>query len=250
MLKTEFNKTKGQELRVLCPGCKRDTRHIVLQSVEQRGREDIEEDFWIDWEATYQIIQCQGCLQVSFIEKRSNSEDWDHGIGRPIIRENRYPKCSVSTLHMKNFFGVPLKLKRIYREILDCYNNEIFTMCAVGLRAIVEGICNEMQITDGPVDVNKRGKLITIRKRNIEGKIAGLHEKGVLSKKDSEILHEHRFMGNEAVHELASPLAEELKLAIEIIEHVLENVFELPEKAEELKFKRNLRSKKAGKKLF
>lgn len=237
MLKTEFDKSKGKEFKVLCPHCKVETRHIVLQSVEQKGREEPDEDFWIDWWATYQTLQCQGCLEISFRVTSSNSEDYGPR-GEPIIRENLYPKRSKDTLPTKDFLKVPRKLRRIYREVIDCYNNGNLIMCAVGLRAIVEGICNAMNIKDGPIEV--RGKIV--RKKNIEGKIAGLHEKGILSKKDSEILHEHRFMGNEAVHELASPSEEELKLAIEIIEHMFENIFELPEKAAELLFKRAQRT--------
>lgn len=248
-IKIEFNKTKDNILRVLCPAeCKTQTRHIVLQSVEQKGRHYYEEDFWVDWQATYQTLECQGCSEISFRAESSNSEDWDPRTGEAIIREELYPKRSKDTLPIKDFsLEVPPKLRRIYREVIDCYNNEILTMCAVGLRSIVEGLCNEMKITDGPVEITTRGKLITIRKKNIEGKIAGLHEKGILTKKESEILHEHRFMGNEAVHELSSPSTEELKLAIEISEHMLDSVFELPEKAKELKFKRTLRNKKAGK---
>ena len=37
------------------------------------------------------------------------------------------------------------------------------------------------------------------------------------------------------MHELARPSAEELKSAVEIVEHVLEQLYELPEKAEELR---------------
>lgn len=77
------------------------------------------------------------------------------------------------------------------------------------------------------------------------GKISGLSEKGILTKKNSEILHEHRYLGNEAVHELSQPSEEEVKLAIEIIEHTLESLYEISEKAEELRMRKSKRQKKS-----
>jgi hypothetical protein len=108
-------------------------------------------------------------------------------------------------------------------------------MCAAGLRAIVEGICVEAGVKDGPVVVNATGGGTKIvRKKNLEGKISGLNEKGIIAKNYCEILHEHRYMGNEAVHELAMPSREELQLAISIVEHTLDSVFEIPLKASTL----------------
>ena len=73
------------------------------------------------------------------------------------------------------------------------------------------------------------------RKDNLEGRIAGLQEKGLLTQASAQTLHEHRYLGNDAVHELARPSEDELRLAIEIIELTLEQLYELPEKAEELR---------------
>ena len=42
-------------------------------------------------------------------------------------------------------------------------------------------------------------------------------------------------MGNEALHELSSPSASELKMAIAILEHTIENLYEFQHKAGELK---------------
>ncbi len=47
-------------------------------------------------------------------------------------------------------------------------------------------------------------------------------------------LHSLRFIGNEAAHELAAPTVEELKLAIEICEDLLNYLYELDYKAQKL----------------
>ena len=46
----------------------------------------------------------------------------------------------------------------------------------------------------------------------------------------AEILHALRFIGNEAVHELTAPPEDDLKAAIEIVEHTLENLYGLSAK--------------------
>ena len=82
---------------------------------------------------------------------------------------------------------------------------------------------------------DKSGGTKVVRRDNLEGRISGLQEKGLLTKSSAQTLHEHRYLGNLAIHELARPSADELKLAIEIVEHVLEQLYELPEKAAELR---------------
>jgi hypothetical protein len=72
----------------------------------------------------------------------------------------------------------------------------------------------------------------------LQGKINGLHEKGKLTKEHAEILHEHRYLGNTSIHDLAAPSKEELSLALEIIEHVFDTIYEIPEKAIQLRHKR------------
>ncbi|MBJ7312299.1 DUF4145 domain-containing protein [Rugamonas sp. CCM 8940] len=113
-------------------------------------------------------------------------------------------------------------------------------MCAAGLRALVEGICSEQGIVDGPVEFPaKGGGTQILRRTDLSGQIGGLHEKGLLTKSSADTLHEHRYLGNSAVHELARPPDEELKLAVEILEHTLDALYEMPEKAAQLRMRRN-----------
>ena len=235
-LETEYNKTEDQILKLLCPDCEIETRHVVLQSVDLKGHEEPDPSFWFSWEAHYQTVQCQGCLAISFRIESLNSEDVDPMDGSPYITESLYPKRNKDSLIIKEFLNTPRNLKRIYREIIDSFNNDDFTLCAAGLRSIIEGICSELGVKTGPVEVrDKGGKNKIIRKNNLQGKISGLFERGTLSRTNANILHEHRFLGNEAVHELSQPSQEELKLAIQIVEHTLETIFEIPLKAKELK---------------
>ncbi len=241
MSKTEVkyaeNKTKDKLISVQCATCNRATKHRVVVSFDEDGTAyDTDEQWSVDWVDNYQVVQCQGCETISFRHVHWFSEDQDPFTGDDGSTERLYPKRSSNSINPKGFYNVPSNLRRIYGELVDCFNNDSPTLCAAGLRALVEGVCAQQGVVDGPVQIPaKGGGTQTVRKDNLEGRIAGLQEKGLLTQSSAQTLHEHRYLGNSAVHELARPSEAELKLAIEIVEHTLEQLYELPEKAEELK---------------
>lgn len=247
-VKIEENKSKGEKFKAFCATCKTETNHTVTQSVDAKGSEVIHygpndnESDSIDWRDHYQIIQCLGCDAFSFRHKNWFSEAQEY-YGSDDYKDGTttllYPQRSKDILNAKDFYNAPKNLRAIYKEVVNCFNGDSPVMCAAGLRATIEGLCAEHSVTDGPVEVQKaEGKVEIKRKDNLEGKISGLCEKGVLTKKNADVLHEHRYMGNSAVHELSRPAEEDLRLAIEIIEHVLESLYEIPEKADVLRASR------------
>jgi len=243
-LKLDENKSKGESVRVHCAECARQTKYLVLQSADQTGSEIVDQDHGssVDWADHYQIVQCQGCETISFRHLHWFSEhqdfDWDG------TTERLYPQRSNNTLTTRDFHNVPAALRRIYRETIDAFNYDALTLCAGGLRALVEGICAEQGVADGPVEITRPdGTTETKRKDNLQGKISGLHDRGILTKQNSDVLHEHRYLDNEALHELQQPPPTKLTLAIEIIEHTLEGLYEIPRKADEL---RHSKSKRTG----
>lgn len=230
-LKVVENETKDKIVFIHCIECKRSTRHRVTVSLDKSGSEfDREEGWGVEWSDRYQVIECQGCETVSFrhLSWFSEAQDYDDDG----TTERVYPLRNKDAINVRPYHNVPPNLRRIYTELIDCFNNDSPTLCAAGLRALVEGICAQQGIIDGPVEVlAKGGGKQTVRRDNLEGRIAGLQEKGLLTQPSAQTLHEHRYLGNSAVHELARPSTDELKLAIEIVEHVLEQLYELPEKA-------------------
>lgn len=242
--KYSLGRSAGKEEKILCLDCAKRTNHRVEVSFEHDGSEVDEDHGWsFDWSNDYQIVRCLGCDSISFRHLESTSEDFP-GAGPG---ERLYPKRAAASIPKKDFDTLPPAVERIYGEVIDCYNDDIYTLCAAGLRAIVEGICADQNVVDGPVEIPvPAGGTKTVRKSNLEGMIFGLHEKGLLTAKNAATLHEHRFLGNHAVHELKKPSTIELRLAIEIIEHTLEQIYELPEKANELKRRINSKAKGAA----
>lgn len=235
------DKSRGVKLSVFCEHCQHPTNHVVEGSYFKEYSVSDEVAGWsIDGSDDFQIIQCQGCDAISFRHLSWFSEN-DFGPFDDGTVERLYPKRGSALMPTRDFYNVPPNLRRIYGESVECFNNESSTLCAAGLRALVEGVCAEQGIKDGPV--SSAGAASPVRKPNLEGKIGGLQEKGLLTPRNAEYLHSHRFLGNDAVHQLARPSDSELRLAIEIVEHVLDQLYELPEKAAQLRQARALRKK-------
>lgn len=235
---TVENQTKGLIKPVFCLMCKRSTRHLVSVSLDKNGSAWHRDEAWnVSWSETYQVLECQGCSTISFSHSSWFSEDEQDG--EDGVVERLYPMRKQGNLIARSFQNVPPALRRIYTESIDCFNSESNTLCAAGLRALVEGICSEQGILDGLVECPaKGGGTQTLRRTDLSGRIAGLHEKGLLTKSSADTLHEHRYLGNSAVHELARPTEIELKLAVEILEHTLDSIYEMPEKAARLRVHR------------
>ena len=106
---------------------------------------------------------------------------------------------------------------------------------------IVEGICAAYGVKKGPVEKEIKGKMEIRQSDKLDGKISGLREKGILTKNKAELLHAHRYLGNDALHELQVPSVEELRLGMEIIEHVLVELYEIQDKAKEMEWRRRQR---------
>lgn len=252
--KTTENKTKGEETKEYCLRCKAKTMHKVMSSFDIDGSEeciyesgDFSEDsieYTIDWSHNYQIIKCLGCNVITFKHliwcSENTSEDDD---GTSIYL---YPERFENDITTRNYTDLPFSIERIYKETIKCFNNGNHILCAAGLRAIIDGICSSKNIKDGPVKkISSDGTEKTIIRKDLQAKIEGLHAKGLLTMDNANILHEHRFLGNKAIHELEQPTAEELKIAIEIIESTLYNIYDFPSKAAKLRAKRLKRLEKS-----
>jgi hypothetical protein len=226
-----MNDKRQNILKALCSQCKQETNHRILHSVNKSI--NYMDAVYID--SCWQIIECNGCENISFRQSSISSEDYDHYTGRTNEHISLYPNISIDTLAIKTYYNIPQKVKVIYRETIEAYNNDQFILCSAGLRAIIEGICNSEGITKGLVEIEQNGEKKLVNKSDLRGKIGGLYEKGLLTKNHADFLHEHRFLGNSALHTLQQPTKKELKLAIEIVEHTLDNIYELSEKVNDLR---------------
>ena len=203
-----------------CNSCRQHTNHKEVRSYSQTYTPEDDPDMPVDYaEGTWQIVQCAGCERVSFRELWLTSEHW---ATNEDPTEHRYPEVDKDQVPVKSFRQAPDNINRIYKESIRSFNIGNYILCAAGLRAVIEGICEEK--------IAKNEQMKTKKLYTLEKKINSLQKKKILSKEHAEILHALRFIGNEAVHELTAPPGEELKAAIEIVEHTLENLYGLSAK--------------------
>lgn len=202
---TELPDKPSRKKILFCNLCKTETNHIC-QSEHLRYRE-YEENYWE--QNRYRLWICAGCesatLEVAYQDVGYGSEDnWDL---------DYFPKREENDVKGKSFRKLPDKLNKIYRETIQAFNNNLNVLCAVGLRALIEGICE---------DKGMKGN-------NLEVKIDGL--KSILPTNIVTNIHNFRFIGNTAIHELTPPEKHALRLAIEIVEDLLNFLYELDYKA-------------------
>ena len=227
-------------MKSICIKCNIPTNHSVVGEKEINYKED-ETGWWEDYK--YQIIQCQGCDSVSFRILTNDAQQqqlFDHEELGEVWSSELFPKRTAHTLPIKQLANTPQNIKGIYRETIDAINNGSNILCSGGIRAIIEEICNDKGIDRGEIIKDDGTKRTS---KNLDGKIEGLASNGFLTNDNAEILHDLRFLGNEALHASSAPSQEELKLAINIIEHTLDNIYELHFKAKRLKAEKTKRTK-------
>ena len=171
-----------------------------------------DEDF--QWAADYEIIQCAGCDTISFRRESSNSEDWEPD-GTTAESQELYPSRTKNRQLIDDTHLLPLNLSRIYQETVSALNNDQPILSGIGIRAIIETVSNEEKAAGN----------------NLAQKIDGLVAKGLLTKDGAKILHKIRALGNDAAHSVKAHKPTELKLAIDVVEHMLQAVYILPHHA-------------------
>lgn len=231
-----------------CSHCERVTNQdTVHDTVDEHTPADTPEmeDAGVDyWGAHYQIVRCKGCDGYGFRRVVECSDNWDPETGEVELSVTPFPgpeprrekrETPGDRWRRRWLPNAPTRVRRIYNETVDAYNANLLTLAAAGLRATVEAICMDKGVTGGTViRTNADGTQSSNQRTNLEGKIAGLAEAHHLTAPHAEVLHQHRFMGNEAVHELQAPTQPDIEIALDVVEHTLDNLYELKHKMQQL----------------
>lgn len=195
--------------KYFCRNCKGARNHSEIHKVERRGGDD---DGYFQWIDRYLIIECKGCETLSFLNIYGDTEMTQHndeGYQDYYDDEFIYPYPLEKSFEIENLSYLPEKIRIIYSETINALKANSYILTAGGLRAIIEALCNHLKI----------------RKDNLEERINLLHKKGHLTVSESKRLHSIRFLGNDALHEISKPKKEHLYILLDIINHLLVNLF-------------------------
>jgi hypothetical protein len=211
--------TTAEEHEISCTKCSGKTSHKVVSSFDLRGEYE-DGQYSMQWSVDHQIVQCQGCKTIAFRKASSNSEDWiqtSHDGGEHVIDENIYPSRvdGVKGLGDDTHY-LPTNVRRIYEETLQALSGQSPVLTGIGLRALLETVCKEKKATG----------------KDLLKKIDSLVGASVLTPASAAILHKIRTLGNKAAHEVKPHSDKQLGLAMNIVEHLLKDVYILPKQVE------------------
>lgn len=210
--------TDERTKRLYCNSCRQITNHTLKG--EHKGAFNISAGLHETLE--FYLWICMGC-EFGTLEQSYWNDAMQDGEEEILY----FPERSEHALSTKSYSKLKPRLKAIYKEAIACYNAKALILSAVGLRALLEGICHDKRISG----------------KNLKTKIDGL-QRYLPNKNIVRNLHHFRFMGNDAVHELEAPKATELALAIGVIEDLLNFLYELDYKASQLReMRRNKKHK-------
>lgn len=219
-IKYEKDSTADEEHKISCTKCSGKTAHKVVSSYDLRGEYN-DGQHSMQWAVDHQIIQCLGCKTISFRKASSNSEDWIQtsydGDGDYVVDENIYPSRvdGVKGLGDDTYY-LPTNVRRVYDETLNALSNQLPVLAGIGLRALLETVCKEKNATG----------------HDLLKKIDSLVTASVLTPASAAILHKIRTLGNNAAHEVKPHSDRQLSLAMNIVEHLLKEVYILPKEVE------------------
>lgn len=198
-----------QSTRIIyCGQCRRRTNHGVLHEAAEGSERD--DDY--QWCSTHYFAQCAGCNAYCYAIVTETEDSWDPHTGEMEATWRVFPKPVDGRSLMENSDLLPFRVSAIYREVIEAINAKLTLLSAIGLRALIEAICKERNVTGS----------------NLQARIDGLATHGVLSANAADVLHGIRFLGNHAAHEIRKAPPGEILAALEIAESMLKSIYVVP----------------------
>ncbi len=198
---------KDKPIKNYCNKCLGETNHGVLFEKVVSSDDD---NYIMEWK--YFVLQCLGCEEICFRKEVHDYEvtypdeydNWTHDITMHI-----YPLPLKNRKQLSRQYALPSQIQTVYRETINALKTNCYLLAGVGFRAVIEAVCLDKDIPG----------------RTLEAKINNLSKNRLITDAESERLHAVRFLGNDSVHEMAVPKERTLYIVLEIIEHLLKNLY-------------------------
>ncbi|MFC1622955.1 DUF4145 domain-containing protein [Patescibacteria group bacterium] len=213
---------KNVSVKILCKKCNIVTNHkLEWEKLSEWGDEDMD----IYGTDKHQILICKGCDEVTYRIILSNSEDCyytdDCAMGVGYVKNYKYyPDRGFNIIkYVGEIWRVPQKIKDVYIETIDAYNNKQLILCSIGVRCIIEAICLDKGIKKG----------------DLNSKIDKLKNKGIITPVLCDGLHQMRLMGNDGAHKINVSDAYDLGIAVELVNSLINECYFFSVKINSLK---------------
>lgn len=190
-----------------CYSCSKQTNHQILATHSYHTDPN---DYYMVFD--YQIIRCMGCsdfafrlLETDVEELRYYPDEERKSAIKNHQRENIYPK---NIKQKYSYWDLPETVYRIHSETVLAINEGADTLAVLGLRAILEAICQDKKM-----------------KGDLEEKINQLLEHKFITERDANRLHSIRFLGNDVAHEIIKAEKHQIQVALTIIEYLIGSIY-------------------------
>jgi Domain of unknown function (DUF4145) len=220
--------TSVEQNKIYCNVCSGFTNHNLLAS-HNADHEEAEnhngELRYVYYEKSiYKFWICNGCDTAILEDYNTNIAMIDEE-GQNIYESIFWPprkNMDIQKLILKpKFFASlralqlkPSNIEKLYNETIKAFNYDLFILCAIGIRALLESICEKQGISDSNAfGLGQKLKILKEQKHLPENIVEGLSSL--------------KFIGDKAAHKLIAPTKEELQLGIEIIEDILNRLYEI-----------------------
>lgn len=225
---------KEKKIWVTCASCGQESRkHRILHEKVVNWTDELygptlSQEF-------HRFVECMGCESTKYVistldcqvynAEEENFKVYPDAPGTVVRR--RPAISSDEAMDDEGRMLIPDPVWKMYKETIEALNANIRTLAGGGLRAVVEAICLDNKIEEG----------------NLQKKIEELSKQNLLTKAQADLLHEERYLGNAALHELATPSAKDIDDGLGIVEGLINTIYILPSKAKRLKDRREAKGK-------
>lgn len=195
----------GDLVKCYCNRCQKQTNHKIL-SIKYDPKVG-DEDFIC--EESYQIVKCLGCDNYEFRREYIDYENERYNF------DEIFPKYAVNAFNPREVACIPSAIYNLYCEIKRAILSESMLLAGMGLRSLTESIANDLKI----------------RCKKLQSKITKMKNMGFITEKQCSMLHEIRFLGNDATHDAFSPNKRSVNFALGIIETLIKQSYIQPQLA-------------------
>jgi hypothetical protein len=200
----------SQRVRHYCVSCFKYTNHTVKAIFTLEGNHDYRIT------VHYCVVQCDGCDEVSYrtetIDYEIDVYDYERDEHIPQKTIEFYPPTLKEHRNELETAYIPDKIVSAYQDTIKAFAAGALLLTAVGFRTVIEAICIEQGIKVKEFE-------------DLKPQIKKMQDKKLITQKEADRLHTIRFLGNDSVHAMKVPQEKDLFIVLQIIEHLLNNLY-------------------------
>lgn len=200
-----------------CNKCGPYVNHNVVNKIEVRDGEVIDNRYELSWADIYTVLQCAGCDSVKILHEDWFSEHYEPD-GNLTINKRYYPPAIFrKEPEWLNKLSADWHITRLLREVYSALQNNAPSLAAMGIRAVLEAIMIDK--------VNDQGTFIN--------NLKAFQDKGFISQIQLDRINDALELGHASIHRGFIPQSDQVIFALELTEAIVHHLYVLEDEAKE-----------------